>query len=244
MATNYYQQTITDGLVFSVDAANIKSYSGTGTTCFDLIDRTRPCSLISVVGYLTENLGCFDMTTEDNGRIEFPTTGLEFTPTDSFTMNVMALGIATTGDTLNSRLCGIFMRSSYDGSHGIDFGRNTAGVYNWGVGCRVSVGGVVTTVKRTFAPVPDQIEYITLVYTPTLQYVYRNGVIVGTNSTTVIATGTFNNNTEYGLGDNAPISGGGGNFIGKIYNASIYNRPLSAEEVAYNYTVLLNRLKN
>ena len=36
MAFNYSPKTVTDGLVFAVDAANKKSYPGSGTTWTDL----------------------------------------------------------------------------------------------------------------------------------------------------------------------------------------------------------------
>jgi uncharacterized delta-60 repeat protein len=66
LAIFYNPRTITDGLVLCLDAANPKSYPGSGTTWFDLIRQNNNGSLTNGVGFDQENLGSltFDGTNQ------------------------------------------------------------------------------------------------------------------------------------------------------------------------------------
>ena len=50
---------ITNGLVLALDAANVKSYPGSGTSSFDLSGNNNTGTLINGVGYNNNNLGSF-----------------------------------------------------------------------------------------------------------------------------------------------------------------------------------------
>ena len=64
MATYYNPKIITDNLVFCVDAANTKSYSGSGTDWKDLSGKGNNGTLVGGTGYSSDNGGCliFDGT--------------------------------------------------------------------------------------------------------------------------------------------------------------------------------------
>jgi hypothetical protein len=59
-------QVITDGLVLYLDAANPKSYSGSGTTCYDLSGYNTNATLVNGVSYTSANAGglVFDGTND------------------------------------------------------------------------------------------------------------------------------------------------------------------------------------
>ena len=66
MGITYNPRTITDGLVLCLDAANSKSYPGSGTTWTDLSGRGNTGTLVNGVGYSGSNLGSlvFDGTND------------------------------------------------------------------------------------------------------------------------------------------------------------------------------------
>lgn len=67
MAFNYSPKIVTDGLVFAVDAANRKSYPGSGTTWKDLSGNGNDGTLtnMDVTNYLSENGGVFSFDGSD-----------------------------------------------------------------------------------------------------------------------------------------------------------------------------------
>jgi hypothetical protein len=71
MATNYNPRTVTDGLVLALDAANRKSYPGSGTTWTDLSGRGNNGTLTNGPTYSSANSGSivFDGV-DDYGTIE------------------------------------------------------------------------------------------------------------------------------------------------------------------------------
>ena len=58
MAFNYSPKIVTEGLVFAVDAANRKSYPGSGTNCTDIVGVSDGV-LTNGVGYSLDNGGSF-----------------------------------------------------------------------------------------------------------------------------------------------------------------------------------------
>ena len=71
MATNYNPSIVTDGLVLCVDAANSKSYPGSGSTFFDLSGNNRHGTLLNSPAHDTEAGGCFHFDAT-NERISLP----------------------------------------------------------------------------------------------------------------------------------------------------------------------------
>ena len=71
MATNYNPAIVTDGLVLCVDAANSKSYPGSGSTFFDLSGNNRHGTLLNSPAHDTEAGGCFHFDAT-NERISLP----------------------------------------------------------------------------------------------------------------------------------------------------------------------------
>ena len=59
MSTRYNPSIVRDGLVLYFDAANTKSYPGSGTTWYDLSGNERHGTLINEPTFQSHNLGCF-----------------------------------------------------------------------------------------------------------------------------------------------------------------------------------------
>ena len=57
MALSHSPSIVTNGLVLCLDAANSKSYPGSGTTWTDLSGRGNNGTLVNGVGYNSGNLG-------------------------------------------------------------------------------------------------------------------------------------------------------------------------------------------
>jgi hypothetical protein len=69
MGIAYNPRTITDGLVLCLDAANSKSYPGSGTTWTDLSGLGNTGTLVNGVGYSGDNLGSLSFD-GSNDRVE------------------------------------------------------------------------------------------------------------------------------------------------------------------------------
>lgn len=69
MATNYNPSIITDGMALCLDAANAKSYSGSGTTWTDLSGNSNSVTLQNSPTYSSSNAGYFSF----NGSNQYAT---------------------------------------------------------------------------------------------------------------------------------------------------------------------------
>ena len=58
MATDYNPSIVTDGLVLCLDAANTKSYPGSGTTWTDISGKGYDGTLTNGPTFSSDNLGC------------------------------------------------------------------------------------------------------------------------------------------------------------------------------------------
>lgn len=69
MAVDYQYRIVRDGLVLCLDAGNIKSYPGSGTTCFDRSGNGNHGTLAGGVGYSSSNGGIFTFDGVDDNII-------------------------------------------------------------------------------------------------------------------------------------------------------------------------------
>ncbi len=120
MATHYNPKVITDGLVLCLDAGNIKSYPGSGTTLVDITGKG-PNGTLSGATIDTGNGGfvSFDGT---NDTVTFPTSSIVLAE-EAFTLGFWVLA----DDASDNWQCYISSTDSTGGS-----GNNSAG--SWQVG--------------------------------------------------------------------------------------------------------------
>jgi hypothetical protein len=88
MGTSYAPNIVNDGLVFSVDAANPRSYPGSGNNCFNLKNITITGSLKDDTTFNTDGGGTFEFDGTDD-HIDFGRPSiLNFTPqTNTFSIS-------------------------------------------------------------------------------------------------------------------------------------------------------------
>jgi hypothetical protein len=116
MGFNYSPKIVTDGLVLCLDAANSRSYPGSGTTWFDLSGNGNNGTLANGPTFNANNNGSivFDGT-NDYVEITNRNTNLEFQPSQAFTVSTWfkTTTIPTTGSLVANMLAsGTF--SGYD----------------------------------------------------------------------------------------------------------------------------------
>ena len=83
MALAHSPSTVMNGLVLCLDAANSKSYPGSGDTWFDLSGRGNNGTLVNGVGYDSGNGGSFSLDGVDDYSSVPSTNGLDLSGTST-----------------------------------------------------------------------------------------------------------------------------------------------------------------
>jgi hypothetical protein len=235
---NYYQGPIvTDGLVFAIDASNIVSYESGSTTTYSLTGSLSG-SLVNGVGYSQNNGGnwVFDGVDDFISGSDVP-----FRFANTFTLDVAVYfnGANIDGVIIGKRNGNPFNQYNMNISSGNPY---TGGV-----------GKVATFFGRADGGGPD----ITLNYTLPSAGIYNIVASINTNSQTLYVNGVARATTNVNISSNtfnisgrdlligAATNNAGtgifGPFPGNIYTTKIYNRTLTAEEVAQNFQAQRSR---
>ena len=216
MSLGHGANIVRDGLVLHLDAANPKSYPGTGTTWNDLSSSKLVASkfgsqsptypLYNPLGYFTFSGG---INGDNYSRFEVTTPTLS-------AISVIVFHYST-------QAAGHVLRHSTDSFQiGVD-GYAAGTAYN-----NINIPGDRTSTLNTW--VCDA-----LTFTGSNLIGYRNGIQVGTASraTTTIAGGTL----RIGARSDAFAS----HYVGNISSIFIYDRSLLASEVLQNFNALRGR---
>jgi len=202
---------VEDGLVIGVDAANTKSYPGTGTVLSDISGNARTHTLNSATFITDGNVKCFD-SAAGNQNIRISSGSYTFTADYTITgwHKVKTDAVATTWRTL-------YRTNSYHPIL-IQDGTNLIGGYYNGF--------------RSFGVTAATYEDTWVMYTITA---------TGGNSTLylndeLIASIAFNETgrlwTDIGFASQPP---------GLVATTSVYDRPLSADEITQNFIARKSR---
>ena len=229
MSINYNPRIVTDGLVLCLDAGNTKSYPGSGTTWTDISRNGNDGTLTNGPTYSSAN----------GGSLVFDGSNEYITIPDSNTLT------NTSTLTIN---CWVKV-NAFIGSYNAIVGKGTSdtdeeyvvAISSSSLYFDVGGGGPYTQPSYTFNT--NTWYNICCVHSRTdgvsSLLCYVNGIIL--NNTVIQSTLTPNDNS-------LPVSIGSryynaaqSPFNGKISNVSIYNRALSAAEVAQNYNALAPR---
>jgi hypothetical protein len=208
---------VTNGLVLAVDAANTKSYPGSGTTWRDLSGNNITGSLINSPTFNTTNGGNFGFVTDDyvimeeNSALNTQTPSVEVwfktnsIPQDGFWFEKGQVNtqysLFQEGSNIVWRQCTPFLQSQY----------TSISPYVNTLSWSQVVGTFVSGDRRT----------------------YINGVL----RTSDTQTGTIATNTNgMSIGVYGGFNGGRGYFYnGNIATVRVYNRVLTASEIQQNY---------
>ena len=224
MATNYNPRIVNDGLVLALDAANTKSYPGSGTTWTDLSGNSNTGTLTNGPTYSTANGGSIVFDGVDD-FIDF-TSDSNLLPTAGLTVSVWFNPNVTTTGT-NRGLVGKTSTTSNGYSFFISTRNN--------MGFRVNGISTVTL----FSLITGAWFNIVGTWTPsTSMAVYRNGTLYNSITTSIPASITDPSSI---LEIGSPYPGSLTYFNGNIAQVSVYNRALSAAEIQQNFNSVRSR---
>ena len=218
MAFHYSPKIVTDGLVLALDAANTKSYPGTGTNWTDLSGNGNHGTLVNGPTFNSNGGITFDGT---NDIVDVPTLTL----TGDFSIT----------QTMN-------LTSTYNGPMPIGGGLSSGGstykgyiwFANWANQVRFKVNGETgPNFSYSSTNWVNQNIFYTVTRNGSTAKLYINGVEEGEGS---ISTNNFSIRTIGASYNYSAYS-----CDGTIYSTKIYNRALSAEEVLQNYNATKSR---
>lgn len=242
MATLYSPKIVTDGLVLCLDAANVKSYTGTGTTWSDLSGNSRNVSLVNGPTFVTASRGAINLD-GTNDHMLGTVAGSLPSGTTSFTLSIWIY--------FNTNISGNF--SFPAGQYGaVIFSGNSNGTMEFiiqpipsgsiGPPGRIALarygGGTTGTCEALNVNMPIQTWHNLVLVRDGIasQKIYLNGQLIGTGN----VSNSFTAGNLY-IGGAPADSFFTGYVNGRIANVQNYNRALSADEVLQNYNALSAR---
>ena len=233
MSTKYNLNIVTDGLVLCLDAANKKSYSGTGTAWSDRSGNGNNGTLLGSPVYSTANSGTL---TFDGSESDYATIGLGSDyPYPYHTFEIWVNTPALGGNNL-------------DGLFGLDYGRAVNITTNGNISYQLyyqmsSPNATVVSVTTTNINAVDGKWHHIICSRGTTNYeIWFDGVLKktggnggqpswnGLNQWSGMAARIAENPNNVGY-----------NYSGKIGAARMYNRQLTSAEVAQNYNATKSR---
>ena len=231
MSLSHSPLIVRDGLVLCLDAANKRSYPGTGTVWTDLVTSAQG-SFVNGASFSGNNSGVISF----DGTNDYVDTGVK---ASSFHGSDGSSSVFTTSFFVN-------VSSGFTGSSYTSFtliGNSAGGGGRWVLDLNIIdsnlyVGynlGNSNNSASTNTPVPhSQWSYITYSYGGGSLKIYLNSVLSDT-----ISISGFTPNS----GNNVRIGGHANNirFMGDIASVTSYNRALTASEVLQNYLATKGR---
>ena len=235
MAIFYNPRIVTDSLVLALDAANTKSYPGSGTAWTDLSGRGNTGTLTNGPTYSTENGGSivFDGT---NDWVDLGTaTSLGFSSVRTISCWVKVSAIASQGTVLGmwDLVGGVNQRTF---ALYVDFSTSKF-VSIW------SPDGVNDgTVLYDTTNVQLNTWYnLVCIFRSGVRELWKNGVLVSSLSQATTYTSASTNRLGMGAIPGRSSDTPGGFLNGNVANTQIYNRALSATEISQNFNALRSR---
>jgi hypothetical protein len=224
MGIDYNNIIVTDGLVFFLDAANTRSYSGSGTSSNSLVGGIG-ATLVNGVGFTSSNNGTF---TFDGTNDYIAVSGTNFPLSNSArTLNIWYYTKTSTWQADVNNLFWYGTAGSTRQSFGVDFGTYpTMEFYSWADDIN----------WNTTAP---QVGWknLQIAYDGNLTVrIYELGVLVATKTFSAQLNTVLSTDVQIGAITYVP-----GYFDSNISQVSMYNRALSAQEILQNYNATKRR---
>lgn len=211
-------QISTNGLVFCVDAANRKSYPGSGTSWADLSGNESTCV----------SSGGPTIGTDGQGSFLFDATDDIFISPENSVFNTQTPSVEVWIKTNNTNQNGFWFEKGQVNTQYSLFQEGT--VIQW----RQNIGGTtnLSTTTATYISTANW-AHIVGTYTSGTRRLYINGALVNSDS----QTGTIATNTNgISIGVFGGYNGGRGYYYnGRIGTVRVYNRALTPEEILQNY---------
>ena len=223
MGLSHSPSIVMNGLIYHIDAANSRCYSGSGVTANSLTSNFL-ATLVNGVGFGTTNLGSFNFD-GTNDFINVPIdTGL-FT-TEGTMIIWLKNDEATPASSLNTGFMGF-------GPIG-DAGTND--VYPWVDGFAylgTFRNNRIGPITLSASVIRTNIHMVCITSNSSQWKLYQNAVLQYTTSSSGSVT---INNTRIGYSVSQLY-----NYKGKVYSFALYNRALTATEILQNYDATKGR---
>jgi len=219
-------KTVTDGLVLYLDAANPKSYPGSGTTWGDLSGNGNNGTLVNTPTFSLNNGGKFSFDGVDTSI----TTNYDFGWNDTNSVSVL---VTLTPSILQNRgFIGKGLNNQWEWQ--LNQRNDKLELVYWNTGGSHS-NGPITSIQSVFSINTTVSVGLVWNHIDGKHYFYKNGNLIGENTW---VDASINQNRTNGL-----IIGGqiyawnlGGNYWnGDIHNVHLYNRALTSQEILQNY---------
>jgi hypothetical protein len=243
MTIAYNPKTVTNGLVLCLDAANPKSYPGTGTTWTDLSNNGNTGTLVNSVGYSSNNKGALTF----DGVNDYVSTPFTYQNNNDFTMSCWFRTSVT-------QRCGLMgLRRAYRANDwyqtqcyitGDNLANSSGNYLNFD---DFNLSGSTFSARRgvfinNIIVTDNSWRNVVITSNSTGARIYYNSVKVGENLTTPSPTRLEAVTFTIGAASNwpnAPLSGY--YFNGNMSNVNFYNRALTAAEISQNFEALRGR---
>jgi hypothetical protein len=225
---NVTETIVTSGLVLNLDAGNPASYPGSGTTWTDLSGNSNTGTLTNGPTYSSANGGSivFDGSNDyvDCGDREIFKIPSQLTLEAFFNISTYAGWSGIIGKSNTSK--GVYVMHLSASAQRIRFSYNSVNPWN------------VNIIDGNYPLTTNQWVHSIITYDGSNVNFYINGSIDKSQN---IGSITFDTGAGYPvtLGQDPP--GANEFFNGRISNAKIYNRALSATEISQNYNALKSR---
>ena len=223
MGIDYNSIIVSDGLVFYIDAANPRCYSGAGLTANGLVGGIG-ATLINGVGFTSTANGCF---TFDGTNDYIAVSGTNFPLSNSpRTLNIWFYTKTSTW-IANANNLFWYGTSTTRQSFGIDFDTYPLmEFYTWSDDIN----------WNSFGP-QEGWKNVQVTYDGNITCrVYEAGILVTTKTLGASLNTTLSSNVQIGAITSLP-----GYFDSNISQVSMYNRALSATEILQNYNATKRR---
>jgi hypothetical protein len=223
MAFNYSPKISREGLIFYLDAANKKSYSGTGSTWYDLSRNSNNGGLVNSPTYSTNNGGNFTFNGSNN-IVNMGTINLQ----RNWSLEIL------TNMSSTSNIYGIFGQGTYATNQGLhilyDLNGNRGIVFGMYGNDNDYSTNYVPTINKWYHWI------FTYNHTTFAKQFYADSILITPTSSTqnqYAGSGQFNIGGTYSNATHVAN--------GKIAIAKMYDRVLSATESQQNYNALKSR---
>lgn len=226
MGISYNPRIVTEGLVLALDAANLKSYPGSGTAWTDLSGRGNTGTLVNGVVYNGSNPESFSFDGVDD-YIDFgnPTSLSSIGGTNNITVSGWAFYNAYGGGGQSYSVITV------KGNPWTWLLENPSNTFRF----RITAGGADVNVADTSTHLLNTWYNVVGTYDGSNMRIYVNGVLKNTQA----QSGTLaTNSVSAKIGT---FQGTNYNLTGRISNVSIYNRTLTTSEIQQNFNALRGR---
>lgn len=227
MSVQYNPSIVTSNMVLCLDPANPKSYPGSGTTWFDLSGNGLDATLFNTPTYSNTHFTL-------NGTNQYAT--IPYTPTLAPTSQITVAAWAR-ADNWQSTASTRIVSKTEGGGYQLSL-NDIAGV----TGATVHVNGTYRYATVNNSTISAGWHYIAFTFDGRFVRTYIDAVNVATVDVGSTLPLTYNNNNILVIGAEPVVTTIAGNYFpGSVGSVSVYNRGISASEIAQNFNALRGR---